>query len=124
MSITPGKLRGLTQPTIILRMEASVPEAPGESELTVFGPGDLVYAQYVGNGRLLLTPVGSRTGYGSHVVMASALNGTASVVDGDTVVEALRLHEDIGRVDYWPPLPSGTTVVDDAEDQFKFRRVA
>jgi hypothetical protein len=89
MTITAGKLRGLTQPTIVLRMEKSVNEAPGERDRTVFDAGMFVLAQYVGNGRLLLTPIDPNTKWGSHVVMASALNSTSSVVDGDQIAAAL-----------------------------------
>lgn len=100
MTITPGKLRALTQPPILLRMEDSVAEAPGESpekrlsfapgtQRHVFAPGTIVFAQYIGNGRLLLTPLSPTNGFGSHVVMASALNGTASIVDGWLVQEVL-----------------------------------
>lgn len=90
MSITPGKLRGLTQPTIVLYMESGVPEAPGESEHvdTVFERGMFVFAQYIGNGRLILMPVAPGT-WGPHVVMASALNGTSSIVDGPALAELL-----------------------------------
>jgi hypothetical protein len=89
MTITPGKLRGLTQPTIILRMDAAVEEAPGESHAdVVFQDGVFVFAQYVGNGRLLLTPVAPGM-WGPHVVMASALNGTSSIVDTATLADAL-----------------------------------
>lgn len=88
MTITPGKLRALTQPTIMLRMEMGVDVAPGEGNHEVFGVGVLVYAQYIGNGRLLLTPVGT-SAWPAAVVMASALNSAASIVDGDTVATAL-----------------------------------
>lgn len=92
MTITPGKLRGLTQPTLILRMDSPVLEAPGESSYTdpdkVFDKGVYVFAQYVGNGRLLLTPVAPGV-WGPHVVMASALNSTSSIVDGATLADAL-----------------------------------
>lgn len=89
MTITAGKLRGLTQPTIILRMDKPVAEAPGERDQTVFAEGVYVYAQYIGNGRLLLIPIGN-VGWGSHVVMASALNSTSSIVENDDVDQALR----------------------------------
>lgn len=90
MTITAGKLRGLTQPTIVLRMDKPVAEAPGERDETVFAEGIYVYAQYIGNGRLLLTPVGN-PGWGSHVVMASALNSTSTIVEDDEVGRALRI---------------------------------
>lgn len=89
MTITAGKLRGLTQPTIMLKMESPVAEAPGEGDRTVFGPGIYVLAQYVGNGRLLLSPLDPSTGWGQHVVMASALNSTSSIVEGHAISEAL-----------------------------------
>lgn len=90
MTVTAGKLRALTQPIIVLRMDKSVNEAPGERDQTVFADGIYVYAQYIGNGRLLLTPIGN-PGWGSHVVMASALNSTSTVVENDEVARALRI---------------------------------
>lgn len=96
--ITPGVLRGLTQPTIVLRMTAAVPPAPGDMDGTgsyhgdtpalVFNPGMLVFAVYVGNGRLILTPIDSESVHSPHVVMASALNATAEIVSGRDIVQA------------------------------------
>src|SRR5690348_5346306 len=90
MSITPGRLRALTQPTIILRLNTDVPAAPGETAGRI-GAG-FVFAQYVGNGRLLLTPIGVSM-WESTVVMASALNATSTVVEGRDVVAALYEHD-------------------------------
>lgn len=96
MTITPGKLRALTQPTILLLMDAPVSEAPGESESTdtVFERGMYVFAQYIGNGRLLLTPLYPGK-WGAHVVMASALNSTSSIVDGRLADQAMQPLRDI-----------------------------
>lgn len=87
MTITPGALRALTQPTIVLRVDVPVQAAPGEwSEW--LNPC-YAFATYVGNGRLLLTPFG-RTFQQPTVVMASALNTTATIIHGRTVEMALR----------------------------------
>jgi hypothetical protein len=85
MAITPGELRGRTQPTILLRMLKPVEPAPGnvDRKLPVFSDGEVVFAQYIGNGRLLLTPVDTTSGYGPQVVMASALNSTAEIISRD-----------------------------------------
>lgn len=83
--ITPGELRGRTQPTIILRMDSTVAAAP-PAQVQVFEPGLYVFAQYIGNGRLLLTPVDPTAGFDSEVVMASALNSTATIINGSKLV--------------------------------------
>lgn len=94
MTITAGKLRGLTQPTIVLRMDAPVAEAPGENDETVFDTNVYVLAQYVGNGRLILAPLDPSTDqWGPRVVMASALNSTATVVAGNRVAYALAMFD-------------------------------
>lgn len=82
VTITPGELRGRVQPTILLRMTSQVAAAPGNTDTAglVFHAGLVVFAQYVGNGRLLLTPIMRGTGWAPHVVMASALNTTAEIV--------------------------------------------
>jgi hypothetical protein len=89
--ITPGELRGRTQPTILLRMTNGVDAAPGntDGEGAVFRPGLVVFAQYIGNGRLLLTPVDPGTGWGPQVVMASALNSTAEIIPAHELEKAL-----------------------------------
>src|ERR1043165_1173258 len=94
MTITPGELRGRTQPTILLRMTDSVAAAPGntDGEGPVFRPGMLVFAQYVGNGRLILTPVAPGTPWGPQVVMASALNSTAEVVPAHELEKLVEAH--------------------------------
>jgi hypothetical protein len=83
VTITPGELRGRTQPTLLLRMTSPVDAAPGNTDGPgkVFMAGDVVFAQYVGNGRLLLTPVRRTAMTGPQVVMASALNTTAEIID-------------------------------------------
>lgn len=83
MTITPGELRGRTQPTLLLRMTSPVDAAPGNTDGPgkVFMAGDVVFAQYIGNGRLLLTPVRRNSISGPQVVMASALNTTAEIID-------------------------------------------
>lgn len=82
MTITPGELRGRLQPTILLRMTSSVDAAPGntDGQGKVFGPGVVVFAQYIGNGRLILKPVARNGIYAEAVVMASALNTTAEII--------------------------------------------
>lgn len=102
--ITPGKLRGLTQPTIVLMMERSAPIAPGEIDegKPAFSSGTFVFAQYIGNGRLLLTPI-SMEDDGPRVVMASALNSTASIVDSESLGRLLNPLR--GRIE---PDPSDT----------------
>lgn len=87
MTITAGKLRALTQPPILIRMDKPVAEASGEGDRTgpVFEAGMVLFAQYIGNGRLELTPLNPTLGWGSHVVMASALNSTASILNGAEV---------------------------------------
>lgn len=88
MPITPGELRGRTQPTLLLRMTEAVQSAPGNTDTDglVFGPGVVVFAQYIGNGRLLLTPV-SRD-LAPQVVMASALNSTANIITDTEITKA------------------------------------
>lgn len=94
MVITPGELRGRTQPTILLRMTGNVEAAPGntDGQGPVFRPGLVVFAQYVGNGRLVLTPVDPATGWGSQVVMASALNSTAEIIPAHELEKAFEAH--------------------------------
>lgn len=88
--ITPGELRGRLQPTILLRMTSSVHAAPGntDTDQKVFGPGVVVFAQYIGNGRLVLTPVARNGVYAPAVVMASALNTTAEIITEDDLRKA------------------------------------
>lgn len=94
MSITPGELRGRLQPTILLRMTAAVQSAPGNTDTDgmVFGPGVVVFAQYIGNGRLILTPLDTSYVHGSHVVMASALNTTAEIIKNAELANAFMHH--------------------------------
>lgn len=84
VSITPGELRARLQPTILLRMTAPVAPAPGNTDVTaptpVFTAGMVVFAQYIGNGRLVLTPVRRVGSWGPQVVMASALNTTSTII--------------------------------------------
>lgn len=98
VSITPGELRGRTQPTILLRMTSSVAAAPDDTggvARQVFRKGLIVFAQYVGNGRLLLTPVDHGAGYTSQVVMASALNTTAEIITDNELADAFRRTSDM-----------------------------
>jgi hypothetical protein len=90
VSITPGELRGRTQPTILLRMTSSVAPAPGNEDgsTQVFRAGLVVFAQYIGNGRLLLTPIDPMPGYPAQVVMASALNSTAEIIGSEELADA------------------------------------
>lgn len=82
VTITPGELRGRTQPTIMLRMTSEVTPAPDntDGDTPVFREGVVVFAQYVGNGRLILTPIDPSEAWGPQVVMASALNTTAEIL--------------------------------------------
>lgn len=94
MTITPGALRALTQPTILLRMDRPVAAAPGNPNGPgeVFGAGTLVFAQYIGNGRLLLTPV-TTSPHVAQVVMASALNDTSTILpQADLIAMAIVAH--------------------------------
>lgn len=93
--ITPGELRGRTQPTILLRMLSPVDAAPGNTDGPgkVFTAGDVVFAQYIGNGRLILDPVRRTAQNGPQVVMASALNTTAEIITADELDGLLAPHD-------------------------------
>lgn len=87
--ITPGELRGRTQPTILLRMLSPVQPAPGntDTDQPVFTAGVIVFAQYIGNGRLLLDPIIRSGDHSPQVVMASALNSTAEIIPDNDLRE-------------------------------------
>jgi hypothetical protein len=91
--IQPGELRGRTQPTILLRMTQPVIPAPhntdGDRE-PVFETGLVVFATYVGNGRLILDPIDKSTQWGSQIVMASALNTTAEIINHEELRKAFQ----------------------------------
>lgn len=95
MTITPGELRARTQPTILLRMTGPVAPAPGDTDSgpdpqTVFQTGVVVFAQYIGNGRLFLDPVDKTGGWAPHVVMASALNSTSEIITQGELIDVFR----------------------------------
>lgn len=73
--ITPGELRARLQPIELLKIEKPVPLLDGGEALE---PGTIVFAQYIGNGDVILTPItGDMHGY---VAKAGVINGVASFV--------------------------------------------
>lgn len=109
----PGMLRALLQPILFLKLLEPV---------GAFEVGDIVTAQFWGEGRVMLTPLPAEASRGripttfpANQIHAEIAGPDIGKQDDDTAT---------GRLDYWPELPSGTTVVDDAEDQFKIRRAA